>query len=44
MADIFAAIDMGAVTGLVVAAGVVIVAINMALKGTSLSKRVINKA
>jgi hypothetical protein len=44
MADIFAAIDLGSVTTAVVAAGVLIVGIALALKGISLAKRAVNKA
>lgn len=44
MADIFAAIDLSSVTAAVVAAGVLIVGINLALKGVSLAKRAIGKA
>lgn len=44
MGDIFAAIDLSTVVGAVTAAGVLIVGINLAMKGISLAKRAINKA
>jgi len=44
MAEIFGAIDLSGVVGFVVAAGVVIVGIALAMKGISLAKRAVNKA
>lgn len=44
MGDIFAAIDLSTVQTAVVAAGVLIVGIALALKGISLAKRAIGKA
>jgi hypothetical protein len=43
MADIFAAVDLSTVVAFVVASGVIIVAINLAFKGTDLSKRAVKK-
>lgn len=44
MGDIFAAIDLSSVTAAVIATGIVIVGIAMAMKGISLAKRAVNKA
>lgn len=44
MGDIFAAVDLGSATTAVIAAGVLIVGIALAMKGITLAKRAINKA
>lgn len=44
MTEIFAAVDLGAVTAWVVATGVLIIGITMAFKGIDLGKRGVKKA
>ena len=44
MAEIFAAVDLSTVAAFVVGAGVLIVAIALAFKGISLSKRAVKSA
>lgn len=44
MADIFAAVDLSAVTAFVVATGVLVIGITMAFKGIDLGKRGVKKA
>jgi hypothetical protein len=44
MADIFAAVDLAAVTAFIVATGVLIIGITLAEKGVGIGKRNIRKA
>lgn len=44
MEEIFAAVNLGTVTAFVVAAGVMIIGINLAFKGIGLGKRAVKAA
>jgi hypothetical protein len=44
MADIFAAVDLSGVATFAIAAGILVIGIAMAFKGTDLGKRAVRKA